>query len=216
MTELTLLAISGHVATLTLNRPAKRNALCRELRFEIVDRLQHLKQDERVRCVILAAQGPAFCAGFDRSELASGAMEAIFQESQEYHRSVYTFPKPLIAAIGGAALGGGCDLAALCDVRIATPSAVFGQPQVRFGAAAAYGLMRQVVPEGTAREMCLTGRTYSAEEALQCGLVSAVCSPEDLPERVSAMATAVASLPDPMARTIKQDFLEAQPILFKD
>ena len=216
MAKFTLLEISGHVATLTLNRPAKRNALSRELRREIVDGLERCEGDESIQCVILAAQGPAFCAGFDRSELASGAMEAVFQESREYHRKVYTFPKPLIAAISGAALGGGCDLAALCDVRIATPSAVFGQPQVRFGAAAAYGLMRQIVPEGTAREMCLTGRTYSAEEALQCGFVSVLCSNEDLSQRVSATATAIASLPKPMAKTIKREFLKAQPILFQD
>jgi enoyl-CoA hydratase len=142
-------------------------------------------------------------------------MTRVFAESQEYHRRVYTFPKPLVAAINGPALGGGCDLAALCDVRIATESASFGQPQVRFGAAAAYDLMREILPEGAAREMCLTGRTYSAREALQLGLVTGVYEPDALMQNAREIAEAIASLPDPMARTAKQQFVASQPVLFQ-
>jgi len=214
--NLTLLESGDRIARLTLNRPDKRNALSRDLRNELVDQLNRLEADEGIHCVILASRGPAFCAGFDRSELNAGAMEEVFQESQEYHRRVYTFPKPLIAMIHGAALGGGCDLAALCDVRLATPSAIFGQPQVRFGATAAYELMRQILPEGAAREMCLTGRIYSAEEALGLGLVSALCPAEELEAKATEMATAVASLPDSMAKSIKRQFVDSQPGLFRD
>jgi enoyl-CoA hydratase len=213
--EQTLLDQDGGVATLALNRPQKRNALSQQLRTEIVDRLKDLDEDESVQCVILTGIGSVFCAGFDRSELESEAMTRVFAESQEYHRRVYTFPKPLVAAINGPALGGGCDLAALCDVRIATESASFGQPQVRFGAAAAYDLMREILPEGAAREMCLTGRTYSAREALQLGLVTGVYEPDALMQNAREIAEAIASLPDPMARTAKQQFVASQPVLFQ-
>ena len=213
--EQTLLEQDAGVAILTLNRPKKRNALSQGLRTEIVDRLTDLDNDESVQCVILTGTGPVFCAGFDRSEFDGDAMARVFAESQEYHRRVYTFPKPLIAAINGPALGGGCDLAALCDVRVATESASFGQPQVRFGAAAAYALMREILPEGAAREMCLTGRTYSAQEALRLGLVTGVYEPDALMQKALEIASAIASLPDPMARTTKQQFVASQPVLFQ-
>jgi len=213
--EQTLLEQDAGVAILTLNRPKKRNALSQGLRTEIVDRLTDLDNDESVQCVILTGTGPVFCAGFDRSEFDGDAMARVFAESQEYHRRVYTFPKPLIAAINGPALGGGCDLAALCDVRVATESASFGQPQVRFGAAAAYALMREILPEGAAREMCLTGRTYSAQEALRLGLVTGVYEPDALMQKALEIASAIASLPDPMARTAKQQFVASQPVLFQ-
>jgi enoyl-CoA hydratase len=213
--EQTLLEQDGGVAILTLNRPKKRNALSQQLRTEIVDRLTDLDSNESVQCVILTGIGPVFCAGFDRSEFDGDAMARVFAESQEYHRRVYTFAKPLIAAINGPALGGGCDLAALCDVRVATESASFGQPQVRFGAAAAYDLMREILPEGAAREMCLTGRTYSAQEALQLGLVTGVYEPDALMQKALEIASAIASLPDPMARTAKQQFVASQPVLFQ-
>ena len=177
---LTKLEQADGVATLTLDRAAKRNALSRALRHELVARLADLEKDDGVRAVILTGEGPVFCAGFDRSEFEGGAMAEVFEEAVEYHHRVYNFAKPLIAAVSGAALGGGCDLAAMCDVRLASSTAVFGQPQVRFGAAAAYDLMREVMPTGAAREMCLTGRTYSAAEALSLGLVKGVHERESL------------------------------------
>ena len=93
-----------------------------------------LAKSDEVRAVVLTGAGPVFCAGFDRSEFSGGGMEEVFADAMEYHRLVYTFSKPLIAAVNGPALGGGCDLAAMCDFRLAATTAVFGQPQVRFGA----------------------------------------------------------------------------------
>jgi len=213
--SMTILEQADGVAVLTLNRPDKRNALSRELRQEIVSRLGELEKDASVRVAVLTGAPPAFCAGFDRSEFEGGEMAEIFEESMAYHRRVHTFPKPLIAAVNGPALGGGCDLAALCDFRLASTLAVFGQPQVRFGAPAIFELMREVVGAGPAREMCLTGRRYDAREALAIGLVNRVVEPDELLESASATAREIASLPEGMPETAKRSFLAQQPRIFE-
>ncbi|MCP4005480.1 MAG: enoyl-CoA hydratase/isomerase family protein [bacterium] len=212
--SLTRLERSDGVAVLTLDRPAKRNALSRALREELISRLDALAKDEGVSSVILTGAGPVFCAGFDRSEFAGNEMAEVFSDAVEYHDRVYTFAKPLVAAVNGAALGGGCDLAAMCDLRIAARTAVFGQPQVRFGAAAAYDLMREVMPTGPAREMCLTGRPYSSEEALSIGLVNAIHEPEVLLDAARELASSIATLPDGLPAETKRQFLVRQPLLF--
>jgi enoyl-CoA hydratase/carnithine racemase len=211
---LTKLQQADGVATLTLDRAAKRNALSRALRHELVARLTDLEKDDDVRAVILTGEGPVFCAGFDRSEFEGGAMAEVFEEAGEYHHRVYNFAKPLIAAVNGAALGGGCDLAAMCDVRLASSTAVFGQPQVRFGAAAAYDLMREVMPTGAAREMCLTGRTYGAAEAHSLGLVNRVHEPESLMSAARKLTASISALPDSLPANTKQQFVTHQPVLF--
>ena len=214
--SLTLLEQDEGVALLTLNRPEKRNALSRALRQEIVQRLEQFEKDGAVRAVVLSGADPAFCAGFDRSEFGGdGEMGEVFAESLEYHRRVYTFAKPLIAAVNGPALGGGCDLAAMCDFRLASSTAVFGQPQVRFGAPAAYELMRAVLGTGVAREMCLTGRRYDAQEALAIGLVNRVVDPGELVELATGLGREIATLPDAMPGVAKQSFLVQQPRIFE-
>lgn len=212
---LTKLEQADGTATLTLDRAAKRNALSRALRHELVARLADLEQDDGVRAVILTGDGPVFCAGFDRSEFDGGAMAEVFEEAVEYHHRVYNFAKPLVAAVNGAALGGGCDLAAMCDIRLAAHTAIFGQPQIRFGAAAAYDLMREVMPTGAAREMCLTGRTYSAAEAHSLGLVNAVHEPEGLMAAAAELAASIAGLPETLSASTKRQFLTHQPGLFE-
>jgi enoyl-CoA hydratase len=213
--NLTRLEQSDGVALLTLDRPAKRNALSRALREELVARLDDLAKDDHVSVVILTGAGPVFCAGFDRSELAGDKMDEVFSDAALYHQCVYTFVKPLVAAINGPALGGGCDLAAMCDVRIASRTATFGQPQVRFGASAAYDLMREVLSTGAAREMCLTGRTYSCEEAVSLGLVSTVHEPEGLLDAARELAASIATLPAGMPAQTKHLFVTQQPDLFE-
>jgi len=203
------------VAVLTLNRPQKRNALSRAMRDEIVEHLDALAKSASVRAVVLTGAPPAFCAGFDRSELASSDMARVFADSMAYHHRVYTFGKPLIAAVNGPALGGGCDLAAMCDFRLAAATALFGQPQVRFGAAAIYELMRAVIGTGPAREMCLTGRSYDAREALTVGLVNRVTAEEELLEASVNVAREIASLPEGLAAAAKQGFVAQQPRLFE-
>lgn len=213
--SLTTLQEANGTAVLTLNRPEKRNALSRALREEIVERLDELAKTDGVRAVVLTGAGPVFCAGFDRSEFGADGMEEIFAEATEYHRRVYTFAKPLIAAVNGPALGGGCDLAAMCDFRLAATGAAFGQPQVRFGAAAAYDLMRAVLGTGAAREMCLTGRTYDAQEALAIGLVNRVVEPNELLDAAGTVAREIAGLPEDVPESAKRSFVAHQPRLFE-
>ncbi len=212
---LTILEEVDGAAVLTLNRPDKRNALSRALREEIVERLDALEKSDAVRAVVLTGAPPAFCAGFDRSEFTGGAMAEVFAAATEYHHRVYTFPKPLVAAVNGPALGGGCDLAAMCDFRLASSTAIFGQPQVRFGAAAAYDLMRAVLGSGVAREMCLTGRNYDAHEALRIGLVNRVLEPAELLDAARTLAREIAALPEGMSETTKRGFVALQPRLFE-
>ncbi|MDP6980217.1 MAG: enoyl-CoA hydratase/isomerase family protein [Myxococcota bacterium] len=212
--SLTLATERDGFALLTLDRPDKRNALSLALRHEVVARLDEFEKNDAVRCVVLAAAGPSFCAGFDKGELLGGNMEEVFAEANEYHRRVFTFAKPIVAAVQGQALGGGCDLAAMCDFRIAATNAVFGQPQVHFGAAASYDLMRSVLGSGHAREMCLTGRNYDAQEALAIGLVNRVVEPGDLIGEATTLAAAIASVPAGVAEASKRGFLEHQPTIF--
>jgi len=167
-----------------------------------------------VHAVVLSAAPPVFCAGFDRSELGGEKMAEVFAEATEYHRRVHTFEKPLVAAVNGPALGGGCDLAAMCDFRLASSAAVFGQPQVRFGAPAVYELMRSVIGTGAAREMCLTGRSYDAEEALAIGLVNRVLPSDELLEAARALALEIAALPAGMPEGVKRGFVRLQPRIF--
>ncbi len=143
-------------------------------------------------------------------------MAQVFADATAYHRRVYTFSKPIVAAVNGAALGGGCDLAAMCDIRIASTTAIFGQPQVRFGAPAAYELLRAVIGTGPAREMCLTGRNYSAAEALSIGLVNRVVGPAELLEVANDLAREIAALPERLGEQMKRAFLAHQPSLFVD
>jgi enoyl-CoA hydratase len=208
---------SEGIGVMTLNRPKKRNALSRALRQQILERLDQAAGEDSVRVLILTGADPAFCAGFDRSEFGpdGGGMAAAFAESAAYHRRVYTFPKPIVAAVNGPALGGGCDLAAMCDLRIAATTASFGQPQVRFGAPALYELMREVLPEGAAREMCLTGRLYDAAEAHAVGLANRVVEPSALQDAARAVAQEIAALPEGLATGTKGMFVGVQPTLFQ-
>lgn len=201
------------VATMTLNRPDKRNALSIAMREEIMHCLGELEKTKAVQVVILTGAGSSFCAGFDLKEFTDGDVEKILTQAETYHQKVYNFPKPLIAAVNGPALAGGMDLAAMCDVRIASEEAFFGQPQVRMGILANYELIRTVIPEGAARELCLTGRRIDAEEALSLGLVSRIVHREKLMEEVLSLAKEVAG--NRATQIIKGQFIKEQPRMFE-
>jgi len=198
------------VSIITLNRPNKRNALSTALRQEIVTALEGMEKDDDIKAVVLTGAGPGFCAGFDLSEFQTGDMNDIFAQANIYHYKVYNFKKPIVAAVNGPALAGGMDLAIMCDFRIAVESAIFGQPQVKMGVPAAYDLVRTVLPEGVAREICLTGRRMLSDEALRLGLVNKIVPGDQLIEDATAMALETAT----SGAFIKEMIIKSQPDLF--
>jgi enoyl-CoA hydratase/carnithine racemase len=194
------------IATLTLRRPERKNALSVELRDLISDALDTLRSDESVRVVVLAAEGDVFCAGFDLKEFQRAGEEPGFNDtlwgsSDRYHAAVLEFPLPTIAAVGGPAIAGGFDLAVMCDLRIASEHATFSHPEYTFGDVV-YGPLHDLVGGGAARDLCFTGRTVDAAEALQMGLVSRVVPDDDLPAVTHEVAERIARAPrELLART---------------
>jgi enoyl-CoA hydratase len=169
-------------AEIQLNRPEVRNAINRRMVDELTGALGELAADAAVRGLILhGAGGKAFVAGADVSELiARKADDALLGINARVFQLVEDFPWPVIAAIDGYALGGGCELALACDLRLATPASQLGQPEVRLGiipGAGAPHRLTRTVGTGLARELIFTGRLVGAEEALRIGLVNRVVPP---------------------------------------
>jgi enoyl-CoA hydratase/carnithine racemase len=193
------------IATLTLARPEKRNALSIGLRDEIHAVLSAWHDDPEVRVVILTGEGPAFSAGFDLDEFGQGELaRTIRHSSARYHRAVWMFPKPVVAAVNGPALGGGFDLALLCDLRVASSEAAFGHPEIKFGAPPLFTPLRWIVGDGIARDLCLTGRRVDADEAHRIGLVSRVVEPGRVLEEATDVGRMIAEAPQPALETAKR------------
>ncbi len=196
---------SDKTGVLTLNRPDKRNALSILMRQEISSCLEKWKDDEKIGAVIITGAGKAFCAGFDLSEFSEKEkVNDVFESSAKYHRDVWNFPKPVIAAVNGNALGGGFDLAVLCDIRICSESAVFGHPEIKFGAPPLFTPLRWLVGDGLARDLCLTGRKIDGKEAHRIGLVSEVISQEALMPRALELAKFILEAPPEALRVTKR------------
>lgn len=209
--ELLTVEKEDKIAILTLNRPDKRNALSTALRNEVDTCLGELEADEGVSVVIITGAGPVFCAGFDRTEFFQREPEqlkAFIQSSDRFHLRLINFAKPLAAAINGPAMGGGLDLAALCDLRIAADTAAFAHPEIKFGAPTLYGPLAEIIGGGLARDLCLTGRRIDAQEALRIGLVSAVVPADRLREEAIALARTVAEAPLPTLKRVKRMIID--------
>lgn len=190
-----LLEINGPLATITFNNPKALNALTVATFEELERTLGELEGDKEVRVVILTGAGEkAFVAGGDIGHLgtlnADSAREFALLAQRVIDR-IEAFPKPVIAAINGYALGGGCELAMGCDLRIAADSAKFGQPEVKLGIIPGFaGTQRlsRLVGKGRAKELIFTGEMIDAEEACRIGLVNRVVAKEDLMQEVRALA----------------------------
>jgi methylglutaconyl-CoA hydratase len=189
------LAFDNGVATLTLNRPEKRNAISYELIADLLRALDEVRSSS-VGVLILTGAGKAFCSGMDLDDLKSligRTPEQSLEDSRtmvSLFRSLYEFPKPTIAAVNGPAIAGGTGLALLCDFTLATPEAKFGYTEVRIGfvpAIVSTFLLRQV-GEKIARDLLLTGRIFSAEEALRIGLLTRIVPQEELMNRARELA----------------------------
>lgn len=170
------------LVVLTLNRPEKKNALDRQMVDALHQALEPLESDSSVRCLIFRGAGDSFVAGADIAQLrerrAADAHEGV---NQKIFRRIAEFPAPTIAAIQGWTLGGGCELAISCDLRVCSEDARFGQPEVALGIIPAAGgthRLARLIGLGHARELIFTGRIIDAEEALRLGLVNRVAAPQ--------------------------------------
>lgn len=195
------LEYANGLALLTLNRPEKRNAISAEMIAELPAALDECAQDA-ARVVIMTGAGKAFCAGMDLNylkEFPSQSPEQIVADARRIagmFRRIWSFPKPLIAAVNGPALAGGTGIATLADFTLAAPEATFGYTEVRIGfmpAIVSSYLVRQV-GEKRARDLLLSGRIFSAQEALALGLVNEVVPLEKLLERARELGATLASL----------------------
>lgn len=174
------------ILQITLNRPDKLNALSDELLNELHNVLHTAKKDQTVKAVLITGAGKAFCAGADIQRLAElDATQGLkfAQEGQHIFRHFSRLGKPTLAAINGYAFGGGCELAAATNLRIASSNANFSQPEVKLGLIPGYGgtqRLARLIGKGRVLDMCLTGRTITADNALSWGLITEITSPENL------------------------------------
>lgn len=203
------LDFEGDVALITLNRPEKRNAISPEMVGELTAALNEAEAD-RVHAVILTGRGNAFCAGMDLAslkELSAESPEHVAEDARkiaQMFRRIYGFSKPLIAAVNGAAIAGGCGIATLADFTLAVPEAKFGYTEVQIGfipALVSVFVVRQL-GEKRARDLLLTGRILGAEEARRMGLVNEIVPAEKLLERARELAATLAAMsPTSLAHT---------------
>ena len=191
--------VSDRVATVTVNRPDKLNALNDRVITELGEAVDQVVSDSNVGGIILTGAGRAFVAGADISELEShGPVSAkrLAQTGQDVFGRFESSPKPVIAAVNGFALGGGCELAMACHIRIASEAAKFGQPEVKLGLIPGYGgtqRLPRLVGRGRALQLLLTGEMIDAQEAFRIGLVNRVVPAAELMATVKALATELAS-----------------------
>jgi enoyl-CoA hydratase len=192
---------SGHTLTISLSRPEALNALNIGLLDELRTVVRSIYESKTVKCVILTGDGEkAFVAGADIKELTTLSQDQAFQLSQsgqQLFKQIEDCPKPVIAAINGFTLGGGCELAMACHIRIATENSKFGQPEVNLGIIPGYGAtqrLAQLVGRGKALELMLTGDLINAQEAKTLGLVNhVVANKEELMSLAKKIADKIAS-----------------------
>jgi len=215
---------TGAVVTLTLNNPDERNALTTPAQWaEVVDACNQAQSEMSVRAVVLTGAGTAFCAGGnvkdmrDKKGIAAGSpndiREGYRSGIQRIPLALYNLDVPTIAAVNGPAIGAGCDLACMCDIRIASSTAKFAESFVKLGIIPGDGgawLLPRVVGMSKAAELTFTGDTINAEEALACGLVSRVVAPEQLLAEAKGLAEKIAANPGPALRMAKRLLREGQ------
>jgi enoyl-CoA hydratase/carnithine racemase len=208
----------GAVATLTLNRPERRNAIDQAMRDALRAALHELDVDETVRCVVLTGAGTAFCAGVDLAE-GQDASQATPGSRAPVAEPLWAFRKPVLAALNGPAVSGGLELALACDVRIAAQGARFGLTEVRIGSLPGSGgtqLLPRIVGSGDAARLLLTGDLVDAAEALRIGLVSEVVPDADLEAAAAALAARIAASAPLSLLAAKRALQAARDLPFSD
>jgi enoyl-CoA hydratase len=206
--ETILVETRGRVGLVTLNRPQSLNALNSTLVGELNQALDGFEADAGIGCVVITGSEKAFAAGADIKEMQGKSYPATYLDDfiTSWDR-VAGRRKPIIAAVAGFALGGGCELAMMCDFILAADTARFGQPEIKLGVMPGAGgtqRLTRFVGKAKAMDMCLTGRMMDAAEAERCGLVSRVIPAADLVEEALKTATAIAGMSLPIAMMTKE------------
>ncbi len=187
----------GAVGLVLMNRPDALNALSSELMGEVVDALEELDRDEAIRCIVLAGNDRAFAAGADVGELAAATPIDLYGNRRiDRWDAIRSLRTPLVAAVSGYCLGGGCELAMACDLIVASETAQFGQPEINLGIMPGAGgtqRLTRAVGKALAMDVILTGRFLSADEALRAGLVARVVAREAWLDETKRVAQAIAA-----------------------
>jgi len=180
--------VTEGVATLTFDRP-KHNVLNIDMMNELNGQLDELALDGSLKCVVLAAGGPSWCAGVEVADHKPEMVDDMIATFNGIFERIHRLAVPTIAAVQGACLGGGMEVAMACDIIIASPKAVFGQPEIKLGFFPPYAAIRlpQLVGPARAVEVCTTGRRYSAEESQRMGLVAHLSGEENFQETVDGI-----------------------------
>jgi enoyl-CoA hydratase len=204
-----LVKIEDGVGTITLNRPKALNALNAELLRELIGVLEEWDRGGDVRCIVLTGSERAFAAGADIKEMAPQSYMDMYKANffADANDRISAIRKPIIAAVAGYALGGGCELAMLCDFIIAADTAKFGQPEINLGVMPGIGgtqRLTRFVGKSKAMEMCLTGRNMDAAEAERAGLVSRVVPAAELLNEAMKAAKTIAERSVPIAMMTKE------------
>jgi enoyl-CoA hydratase/carnithine racemase len=214
LTELIESSLDGQVALLRLNRPEARNALSPEMMEQIAAELERLDPDPEVRCVVIAGSEKVFAAGADIKAMSERSFaEALRHPAASFWRRLAAIKAPMVAAVSGYALGGGCELALACDMIVAAEGASFGQPEITLGIIPGGGgtqRLARVLGKQLTMEYVLTGRRFSAEMAREMGLVNKVAKKGKWLEEAMALAQTVAERPPIAARLAKQAVLVAE------
>jgi len=198
---------NGRVGVVTLNRPKALNALNTTLMAEVVDATQKFDDNAKIGCIVITGSEKAFAAGADIKEMQSlSYIDAFEQDFFAQWDGLTRVRKPVIAAVAGYALGGGCELAMMCDFIIAAETARFGQPEITLGVMPGMGgsqRLSRFVGKSKGMDMCLTGRMMDADEAERCGLVSRVVPANDLMETALQAAARIAQFSQPSVAMTK-------------
>ncbi len=207
--ECILTETDGHIGIITLNRPDALNAFNDQLMDELTDAVKKFEANDDIGCMVLTGSDKAFAAGADIKEMASKDYMEVFKEDfiTKNWEEVTRTRKPIIAAVSGYALGGGCELALMCDFIIAADNAKFGQPEVSIGAMPGAGgtqRLARFIGKSKAMEMCLTGRMMEVEEAERCGMVSRIVPKGELREEAIRVAKQIAGFSRPTTMLIKE------------
>jgi enoyl-CoA hydratase len=214
--ETILVDVADGVALITLNRPQALNALNAQMMRDMTGALQALDADARVGAIVIAGSPKAFAAGADIKEMQSLTFEEIHAaDGFAGWEAMTRIRKPIIAAVAGYALGGGCELAMMCDVILAADTAQFGQPEITLGIIPGIGgtqRLARAIGKAKAMDLCLTGRRMGAEEAERSGLVARVVPADKLLEEAMAMARAIAAMPRAAAAMAKDAVNRAQEL----